>query len=239
MANEGTWRNRSKRASVIALGLVAALAGVAVAYFLTDKPFPGNYARGGELQVENDVDGLPIDFTGGGASCQTASGSSVSSDSCELLYPTNNTTDADGPKASDSAAELKETFTITNNNPVKAAYVLSASCPTCTDPTLYASPQAFDDAVNQWDHLYVRVIKKAPAAGTIPTCFTDCPTDDVVYAGRLADMTTAVNLGAISPGTTNTVTYDVVLWLANDPQQVQPQKILTNFEFKVGATLPA
>lgn len=224
-----TWGQRSKKTSVIALGLVAILAGVAVAYFLTTQDFENNFAKGGELTVNADMD---LDFTGGGATCQTPTGTPAP-DGCNVLYPTN---DANG--GTDGAA-LVETFTITNDNPVKTSYILWATCPGCTDNTLGDAAQQLD----QYDSLMIKIDQVATAAtgtGAI-TCGVNnsCPTDAEVYNGLLSAMTAAdfANLGEIAAG--GSKAFKATLWLANDVANEQPQMVLSQWTFHVGATLPA
>lgn len=224
-----TWGQRSTKTSVIALALVAILAGVAVAYFLTTRSFTENFAKGGELTVNADMD---LDFTGGGATCQTPTGTAAP-DGCNVLYPTN---DANG--GTDGAA-LVETFTITNDNPVKTSYILWATCPGCTDTTLVDAAQQLD----QYDSLMIKIDQvPTPATGiTAITCGigSSCPTNVEVYNGLLSAMTAAdyANLGEIVAG--GSKAFKATLWLSNDVDNVQPQMVLSQWTFHVGATLPA
>ena len=220
-----TWAQRSKKTSVIALGLVAVLAGVAVAYFLTLDSFENNIAKGGKLTVE--ADGLPIDFTGGGASCQTPTGTAAP-DQCDVLYPTN---DANG-----GSAALSDGFSISNGNPVETSYILYATCPGCTDTTLADQAQQNE----QYNNLMVDITKTAAPAGQTDACrlTSTCPTDESLYKGKLAELTAATfaNLGKIASG--GSQNYGVKLWLANTDSE-QTQTVLSNWTFHVGATLPA
>jgi hypothetical protein len=215
--NKQSWGTRGKRTSVIALGLVAILAGVAVAYFLTLQKFENNYAKGGELTV--NAEGLPLDFTGD-PSCHTPTGTAANPDTCETLFPTNG-------GASDPAAKT-ENFAISNENPVETSYIMYATCALCAVNA---------DEQNQFDHLMVQIKGVSTATGL--ACVPSCPPVTTYYTGRLADLTADnfANLGKVASGATTT--YAVTLWLANDQDNVQPQKVLSNWEFFVGATLPA
>ncbi|MGI8792705.1 MAG: hypothetical protein ACR2H3_05950 [Acidimicrobiales bacterium] len=108
MNNEKTQRftKRSRRTAVIAAGLVAILAGVAVAFFLTTQATPNNTVTGGALTVTTD--GLPLAFTD------------------QDLYPTN-------PVTPSAGAIVETTFEVTNLNPVKVSYLLHTACTNCTD----------------------------------------------------------------------------------------------------------
>lgn len=220
-----TWGQRSKKTSVIALGLVAILAGVAVAYFLTTQAFENNIAKGGALTVE--ADGLPIDFTGGGTTCHTPTGAAAP-EQCDVLFPTNA---ADGGDAA-----LTDGFTISNGNPVETSYILYATCPGCTDTTLGDQAQQAD----QYSNLMVRITETVADPGaTNPCTLTQtCPEGEEYYLGRLADLTASnfANLGKISASGSRG--YEVRLWLANTDTE-QPQTVLSNWTFHVGATLPA
>jgi len=244
-----TWGARSKKTSVIALGLVAILAGVAVAFFLTQKKYPNNKALGGTLTVDAT---LPLDFTG------------------DELYPT--TTGPTGP--SDSKAAAEDSFDIDNNNEVTAKYELFATCEECiedpvekqacddtqppddpntpvnenTDPTLNDpnSPacktyQARLDKINQWERLYVKIEQVVPA-GKIGTTEVPDPLNEgsrtTKYQGRLADLKpiAPADLGQIAPDGTSL--YEVTLWLDNDPNNAQPQAVTSIWEFFVNAKTP-
>jgi len=235
-----TWRARGKRTSVIALGLVAILAGVAVAYFLSTVEFAGNMAKGGNLTVDTGKS-LPIDFTGGGTACQTPEGTDVPS-SCNVLFPTNNSSDSNGPTPATASAAISKPFTIKNGNTVDTAYIIYATCPLCTDTTNAGAAHMLD----QYNHLYVRITKdKTPDSELAPGvagCLDpaiQCNTDTVEYSGALSKLTAgaAAKLGTITHGTSQT--YHVLLWLSNDANEKQPQTVLSNWSFWVGATLPA
>jgi len=228
-----TWGRRSKHTSVVALGLVAVLAGVAVAYFLTRERFGDNRALGGTLTVDST---LPVDFTG------------------HALYPTN--TAANAP--ADSSAVAADEFTITNNNTVNATYSIFATCEECIeDPdevaacTATGNPKSAEcqavqrrkDKDAQFKQLYVKISRIVPP-GQLPGELGggDDPLkperSEQKYAGRLADMTpdNPKDLGMIDP--TVTAQYDVELWLANDPANAQPQGVENDWEFFINAKTP-
>ena len=136
------WGARGKRTSLIALGLVAILAGIAVAYFLTSREFAGNQAVGGALTVDAT---LPMDFTD------------------EPLYPTAEDPappfppSLDPPESNFSYAEKE--FSIDNNNTVKVTYQLFATCEECiadpADTPEQAAARA--DKVDQFNNLWVQI----------------------------------------------------------------------------------
>jgi hypothetical protein len=204
------WGSRSKKTSVIALGLVAILAGIAVAYFLTSREYAGNQAVGGSLTVDAT---LPIDF------------------SDEPLYPTNST-------GTDDFAEKE--FTITNNNTVPATYQLFATCEECiTDPAdTPEQAAARADKVDQFNNLYIK-ITTAGTAGTVPGVPVGSQPEVVHYNGKLADLspTSPASLGNVNDGDEHT--YTVRLWLANDASRAQPQAVQNLWEFFVNAKTPA
>lgn len=216
--NKQTWGNRSKKTSVVALGLVAILAGVAVAYFLTTQKYAGNRALGGTLTVDAT---LPMDFTG------------------QELYPTPTTGTGATSAPSDSNAAATDDFTVTNNNAVKATYQLFATCEECIEDPADTQEQADARAAkrSQFERLYIRIYKPNNTADDIPVIAPG--KDDVKYAGRLADLTpdSPAVLGVIDPdgGEAN---YLVQLWLDNDPNNAQPQGIENIWEFFVSAKTP-
>jgi hypothetical protein len=216
------WGSRSKRTSVIALGLVAILAGVAVAYFLTSQKYGGNTAIGGTLTVDAT---LPLDFSG------------------QPLYPTNA---ADGGEAA-----VEQLFTITNNNTVQVKYQMLATCEECIPDPADTPDQANARAekANQFNHLKVTINTDPPK--TCPTLGVD-PAQDAAYVanaqkaaadqcktylyrGYLKDMTVPVELGTIAAGDSGD--YTVNLWLEN-VNEVQPQGIQNIWEFLVNAKTP-
>jgi len=243
-----TWGARSKKTSVVALGLVAILAGVAVAFFLTSKKFPNNRALGGTLTVDAT---LPLDFTG------------------EELYPT--TTTPTGP--SDDKAAAEDSFDIDNNNEVTAKYELFATCeeciddpvekaacdatqpaddpttpvdesqdPTLNDPNSQACQtyQARLNKINQWERLYVKIELVDPATriGTTDVTVPTTGKRTQKYNGRLADLKplAPADLGQIQPD--GTALFEVTLWLDNDPNNAQPQAVTSIWEFFVNAKTP-
>ena len=209
------WGSRSKRTTAIALALVAVIAGVAVAYFLTSAKFAGNKALGGTLTVDAT---LPMDF------------------SEDTLYPTSPDPAApgfgtagwvdaliNGPAESDFQYADDE-FTIDNNNPVDVTYELYATCEECIPDPADTEEQAAARAAkkDQFENLYVSISGGA------------------THTGRLADMTPTnpLNLGEID-GEGGSETYTVILWLQNDPNRAQPQGIESIWEFFVNAKTPA
>lgn len=210
------WGQRSKKTSVVALGLVAILAGVAVAYFLTSEKFAGNKAVGGQLTVDAT---LPLDFTEG------------------ALYPTN---------ANGTADYADQDFTVSNLNTVRVGYQLFATCEECipnpADTPAQAAARA--DKIDQFNNLYVRIAETPGATCGPETVITDkipgataCGTP--IYSGRLADLKadTPANLGQIPAG--GDKTYNVRLWLKNDPTRAQPQGVENIWEFFINAKTPA
>jgi hypothetical protein len=206
-----SWGTRSKRTSVVALGLVAILAGVAVAYFLTSQKFANNQAVGGSLTVDAT---LPIDFTD------------------EPLYPTTKTN-------SDYQFAEKE-FTITNNNSVNTRYQLFATCEECI-PDPADTPAAADARAqkdDQYKNLMIKIFDPAPPS-TPPGSIISPPKEKVYYEGKLSDLgpTTPADLGIINTDTDHTFT--VRLWLENDATRAQPQAVQNIWEFFVNAKTPA
>lgn len=209
-------RTRSKRTSVIALGLVAILAGVAVAYFLTSQKFAGNRAVGGQLTVETT---LPLDFTS------------------EYLYPTspaptvafpdNITNTIDPPPAHEFAA-LDQDFGIDNNNTVKVRYFLWATCEECIENPGDTPEQAAAraDKRDQFNNLWIEI---TPIGGS-----SGAETKKV----RLADLNpnNRYNLGDINAETP--ADYNMKLWLQNDPTRAQPQNVESIWEFIIDARTP-
>lgn len=218
------WGSRSKRTTVIALALVAVIAGVAVAYFLTSQKFAGNKALGGTLTVDAT---LPMDF------------------SDETLYPTSPDPaapafgTAEWVDSQNSAAECavipstcaesdfyyaEKEFTIDNNNPVDVTYELYATCEECIPDPADTPEQAATraDKKDQFENLWVNISGGAS------------------HTGRLADMTpdSPLSLGEIS-GDGGSETYTVRLWLQNDPSRAQPQGVESIWEFFVNAKTPA
>lgn len=207
--NKQTWGARSKKTSVMALALVAILAGVAVAYFLTSQKFGNNRALGGTLSVDAT---LPMDF------------------SDEALYPVND------PGTNDAYAEKE--FTVTNNNSVDVTYQLFATCEECI-PDPAETPEAAAaraDKTDQFNNLYVRIFIPA-STGAIPIV-NNVPESEQ-YEGKLADLTPTnpAILGNIPDG--EEVTYTVRLWLQNDATRAQPQGVENIWEFFVNAKTPA
>ncbi len=90
----------------IAAIVASVLAGVAIAYFLTDQTFQGNNVTGGTLTVSSD--GFPLDFGG------------------ENVYPT----DKDNPTYT-----VDDDFRLSNQNQVSIDYLLSARCANCGTST--------------------------------------------------------------------------------------------------------
>jgi hypothetical protein len=218
-----TWGGRSKRTSVVALGLVAILAGIAVAYFLTSEKFAGNTAIGGTLTVDTT---LPLDFTS------------------QALYPT----DENNPSED---AVVEQLFTITNNNTVAVQYQMFATCEDCIpDPAdTPAEAEARAERKDQFDHLMVEITSDPPrqcqafpfnAAELIPNS-PKCTA--YVYKGHLAAMTAPVTLTTGGSTNANTVPageahdWSVKLWLANVDAE-QPQGIQNFWEFHINATTP-
>jgi hypothetical protein len=211
------WTRRTKRTTAVALGLVAVMAGIAVAYFLTSQKFAGNTAVGGQLTVDSS---LPVDFTS------------------EPLYPT-------AAATPDQTAVAKQDFDITNNNTVKVHYEIYATCAECiADPT--DSPDqaaARADKANQFNNLYVKIYDPANAC-TLPSCVSGLndQKEKVYYQGPLSGLTpdSAKSLdpaaGPITPG--NSHTYHVDLWLANDAANAQPQAVQNSWEFFINAKTP-
>ena len=211
--NKQTWGARSKKTSVIALGLVAILAGVAVAYFLTSQKFGNNRALGGTLSVDAT---LPMDL------------------SEDPLYPVNGTT------TSDQHAE--DEFTITNNNSVDVTYLLFATCEECIpDPAdTEAAATARANKADQFNNLFIRIYKPSETClGNLPVDELCNPSEQEVHQGKLADLTPTnpANLGEIGDG--DDVTYTVRLWLQNDDTRAQPQGVENIWEFFVNAKTPA
>jgi hypothetical protein len=229
MATENTWRTRGKRTSVVALALVAILAGVAVAYFISTQNFANNYAKGGTLSV--DQSGLPMDFTSatGDPNCHQPTGT-ADPDSCDTLFPVDATT-----ASSAGTAAKKADFSITNNNPAATTYLLYASCPGCSDTTL--ADQA--DQLDQYNHLMINISDKAAAfpAGTIATLTGSTP--KTYFEGHLADLTAAHPAVLKQLTSAGSQDYEVTMWLLNDPQNVQTQAVLSNWTFSVSARTPA
>lgn len=215
MAVERThvWARRTKRTSAVALGLVALLAGIAVAFFLTSTKFAGNSAVGGQLTVDST---LPLTFND------------------EPLYPTNTY----GKTSTQDYAEQE--FTVTNNNTVKVNYQLFATCAECiADPT--DSPDqaaARQQKTDQYNHLWVTITQTNddPATGNALDSSNKGPFTR--YDGKLADLnpTAKAYLADIRAGDTNT--YRVRLWLVNDPNNAQPQQVQNNWEFFIDARTP-
>jgi hypothetical protein len=208
--NTPNLRNRSKRTSVVALGLVALLAGVAVAYFLTSAKFAGNKAVGGQLTV--DVTGLPADF------------------SSEPLYPTTKN------GSDDFATQL---FSVTNNNTVPVTYKLFATCEECIpDPADTPDEAAArQKKIDQFNNLYVEIsLESPPACPTLDSLQNKCPVNPH-YKGRLADLTPAnkMSLGNYEDGASGD--FEVHLWL-NNVDSEQPQQIQNIWEFFVDAQTP-
>jgi len=210
-----TWGHRSKKTSVVALGLVAILAGVAVAYFLTSAKFAGNRAVGGQLTVDAT---LPIDFS------ETA------------LYPTN----SDG--AQDFS---DQDFTVTNLNSVKVTYSIFATCEECIPNPADTPEQAAarNEKIDQFNNLYIDIqTSPAPTCGpeTTVTNALDLTTCGApIYHGKLADLKpeTPAQLGEIAAD--DEQTYTVKLWLKNDATRAQPQAVENIWEFFINAKTPA
>ncbi len=228
------WGSRSKRTTVIALGLVAVIAGVAVAYFLTSQKFAGNKALGGTLTVDAT---LPMDFTD------------------ETLYPTS--PDPAGPTLTGDTADYideeingapesnwsyaEKEFTIDNNNPVDVTYELYATCEECIpDPAdTEEAAAARADKADQFNNLFVRIYKPGETC-TIPAVDLTCSaSESEVHSGKLSEMTAdnPAQLGNIPDG--EEVTYTVRLWLQNDETRAQPQGVQNIWEFFVNAKTPA
>lgn len=278
MASETTqvWRRRSKRTTATALGLVAILAGIAVAFFLTNKTYANNLAKGGNLSVDSN---LPLNFTGYDgqtvdangnpsgptATCMAPTGTPAGvqqkdaqgnlidkydASMCDTLYPTND----DGSSAAPSAA-IERDLTITNNNTVDVVYEMFATCTYCVqNPT---SKEA-----QQFSQLYVRIQdppgtaktldpglknngtvcgSSNPAKSIFSPGFVTCPTAPY-YVGLLSgldgsDGAHKAHLGTV-PTSTGEKTYEVYIWLKNDPANEQPQNVLSNWEFVLGAKTP-
>lgn len=103
-----TPRRRSlRRTPGIAAALVAILAGVAVAWFLSMNDFGGNSATGGTLTVDSNLDNQQLVF-----------GSSAAG---QGMYPTND-------EGTIATQYKTDSFNITNNNPVTVVYELAARC---------------------------------------------------------------------------------------------------------------
>jgi hypothetical protein len=229
MATENTWRTRGKRTSVVALALVAILAGVAVAYFISTQDFANNYAKGGTLSV--DQTGLPLDFTSatGDANCHQPTGT-PDGDGCDTLFPVDATTASSASGASKSAD-----FSITNNNPAATTYLLYATCPGCSDTTLADHA----DQLDQYNHLMINISdKKAPItdASWIGQQLTPGKT---YYEGPLAALTAAHPAVLKQLSSAGSQDYTVTLWLLNDPNNVQTQAVLSNWTFSISARTPA
>ena len=207
------WTRRSKRTTAMALGLVAVLAGVAVAYFLTTYTSAGNAAKGGQLTVT--VDGLPLNFTD------------------TPLYPT----DAASPQQ-----KATKDFGLKNENPVSVSYEIYAACPVCQpDPTDTAA-QATDRAnqLDQFNNLYVKIYTQASGGG-IPILAP--ATDTVWYTGKLSELTPDKHTklsppGGASANQTDFTTYKVDLWLANTDYK-QEQNVVNDWTFFIDARTPA
>jgi len=231
MANEHTtsWGQRGKKTSVVALGLVAILAGVAVAYFLTSQRFGGNSAIGGSLTVNAS---LPLDYTD------------------EPLYPTNEDGTGD--------AVVDKDFTVENLNSVKVSYEIFATCEECI-PNPADTPDdaaARQKKIDQFNQLYVDIqTSPAPTCGDTDKLSNNYPDGEVegtntdpldinkhcgapIYHGRLADLNgdNKKSLGQIAAGADKT--YTVKLWLKNDPNKAQPQEVLNTWEFVINAKTP-
>jgi len=209
------WGQRSKKTSVVALGLVAILAGVAVAYFLTSSKFAGNRAVGGQLTVDAT---LPIDFT------ETA------------LYPTNSNGAAD---------YADQDFTVSNLNSVKVKYEIFATCEECIPNPADTAEQADarNKKIDQFNNLYISIQKSpAPTCGPETTITDQIPNatkcGTPIYQGKLADLsaTAPAQLGEIAAD--GEQTYNVKLWLKNDATRAQPQAVENIWEFFINAKTP-
>jgi hypothetical protein len=266
-SQQTVWRRRSKRTTATALGLVAILAGIAIAYFLTNKTYTNNLAKGGNLSVDSN---LPLNFTGydgttdangnpsgDTAYCMSASGTPAGvpqkdannnvtgydASKCETLYPTN----SDGTAGAPTAA-IERDLTVTNKNSVDVAYNMFATCTYCVqNPT---SAEA-----TQFSQLYVLIQDPKPASkpldslgnlagtqcSTVTFGMANCPTKPY-YVGPLSgldgtDGAHKANLGTITTAAGDH-TYEVYIWLKNDPNNAQAQNVLSNWEFVVGAQTP-
>jgi hypothetical protein len=214
------------------VGLVALLAGIAVAYFLTSAKFANNRAVGGQLTVDAD---LPIDFTD------------------QALYPTvNNTADHGNVK---SFAENE--FTVDNNNTVKAAYEIFATCEECIpDPAdTPAEAAARQKKIDQFNNLWVRIYLPGSngsidnaTPGQVGTNPTPSQVDETnlndtaakeYYYGKLSDLTPDKHTRLKDlDADGDSQTYTVRLWLENLNSE-QPQQIQNIWEFFINAKTPA
>ena len=211
--NKQTWGARSKKTSVVALGLVAILAGVAVAYFLTSQKFANNKALGGTLSVEAT---LPIDF------------------SAQTLYPVNSRTDG--------FADEEFTVTNNNSVDVTyQLFATCEECiPDPADSPEAAAARA--NKADQFNNLWIRITTAGEnCIGEVDLTVNCSPADDVVVPeSRLADLspTNPANLGLID-GEGGEKTFTIELWLKNDPDRAQPQAVENIWEFFVNAKTPA
>jgi hypothetical protein len=208
----------------MALGLVAILAGVAVAYFLTEVKYTNNQAVGGNLTVESS---LPLKFT-------------------DPLYPVNNP-DTDGGYS-------EQTFNITNNNTVPVDYKMFADCAECAIPAGTSATPAQQDKINQYNHLYIQIDSLGtngtatpcqdpyktinPLGGPVTKGLFPCPVP--LYRGALSQMdaTRKVSLTPTALAKTSAQDFRVRLWLQNDAGQVQPQQVTNVWEFFLDAKTP-
>ncbi|MDQ1446242.1 MAG: hypothetical protein QOI20_2706 [Acidimicrobiaceae bacterium] len=217
--NKQSWLSRSKKTSTVALGLVAILAGIAVAYFFKAAEFPGNKAVGGTLSVDSS---LPVDFSG------------------DPLYPTN----ADG-----TADFVSQDFDVTNNNTVPVNYSIYATCKECIpDPAdTPAQAAARNDKIDQFNNLYVDIRSATPCqyqpaqdiASALAKQQADGTLCKIVYHGKLADLnpTSPKSLGSI-PKDGGSASFTLKLWLKNDATREQPQAVQNIWEFDITAKTP-
>jgi hypothetical protein len=215
-----TWGSRSKRTSVIALGLVAILAGVAVAYFLKSQKFTNNKAVGGQLTVDAT---LPLNFED------------------TPLYPTDA---ADGGEAA-----VAKVFTLTNNNTVAVDYKMFATCEECIpDPAVDTTPdaqKARQDKIDQFNDLMVEISVDGytcptfdPTKNPDPNLLVGNNCKSYIYQGKLSAMgpNNKQDLGKVADG--DSQDYEVRLWLQNDPNNEQPQQVENIWEFFIDAKTP-
>ncbi|HZQ26547.1 MAG TPA: hypothetical protein VFA94_02505 [Acidimicrobiales bacterium] len=227
------WTRFSKRTGGVALGLVAILSGVAVAYFLTETTYAGNTAVGGQLTVSSN---LPLVWT-------------------DPLYPINNP-DTDG-------GAYSQTMTITNNNTVPVDYKMFASCNECNVPAGTTPSQAQADKIDQFNNLYVEIDEMPQTACTPPNSVVNplggptttglFPCPGPIYRGPLSGMDAthkqSLTQGANACAHEGTAAcplpaggsrdFRVRLWLKNDPGRAQPQSVQSIWEFFLDGQTPA